>query len=66
MAAGLISLLVTLLVVGLVVGLIIWLIDLLPIIPVTFKVFAKAVIVVIGIIVVIYAALPLLTGAGVR
>lgn len=60
MTAALINLLIALLIGGLIAGLIIWLIDTLPIIPATFKQFAKATVIVIVIILILLYALPLL------
>ena len=54
-----ISLLILVLVIGLLVGLALWLIDLLPFIPAPFKQFAKAIVILIAILIVIARLLPL-------
>lgn len=55
----LVHLLILILVVGLLVGLALWAIDLLPVIPAPFKQFAKALVVIIAIVILVAQLLPL-------
>jgi hypothetical protein len=59
MAEGLIGILVFILILGLIIGLCVYLIDLMPFIPAEFKAAAKAIIIVVGIIILLVKLLPL-------
>lgn len=60
MIAGLISLLIVIIVVGLVAGIIVWLIDMLPLEPPPIKQFARVIVIVIALLIILARALPLL------
>lgn len=60
MISALVALLITILIVGLVAGIIVWIIDQLPLEPPPIKQFARVIVIVIALLIILAKALPLL------
>ena len=64
MISALVSLLVVILVVGLIAGIVVWLIDMLPLEPPPIKQFARVIVILIALLIILMRALPLM-GVGI-